>query len=133
MTTGELPPISFKYVENYELIWKDEGSSADRDVSIWRPIDNQYGYYPLGDVAVASHKYPTIITMTVTALESDALKKPASCEEVWNDKGSGADEDVTVYKLTAPFNYTCLGHVAVESYDREPDLNNYRFDIQIIY
>ena len=54
------------------------------------------------------------------------LQKPLSVTEIWNDKGSGADRNVTVYNLNPPNGYYCLGSVVVDSYDVQPDLDRYR-------
>ena len=50
--------------------------------------------------------------------------KPISVSRIWTDAGSGADDDVKIYKLTPQSGYTCLGHVAVQS--GTPNLSNYR-------
>ena len=119
--------IAFKYVKDYTFIWTDSGSGADRDVSFWRPYDVQSGYFPLGDVATASHGKPSIPSLTVTALVADALAPPTSFSEVWNDRGSGADRDVRVMRMNPPSGYTCLGYVAVVGYGTNPDRNRYRY------
>ena len=126
---GSSISIAFKYVTDYTLIWTDSGSGADRDVSLWRPYDLQSGYFPLGDVAVASHGKPPTPALTVTALEADALAPPASFSEIWNDRGSGADRDVRVVKMNPPSGYICLGNVAVVGYNSYPDRNQYRYKI----
>ena len=54
------------------------------------------------------------------------LQKPLSVTEIWNDKGSGADRNVTVYNLNPPNGYYCLGSVVVDSYVDQPDLDRYR-------
>ena len=53
------------------------------------------------------------------------ISKPIDYKEIWNDSGSGADDDVAIYSLTPPSSeYKCLGHVAT---NREaPILSNYR-------
>ncbi len=110
-------------------IWNDKGSGANKGVSIWRPIDYQAGYYPLGDVAVASHDKPSSVAMTVSAVESNALKAPKDFTEIWNDKKSRANKNVKIYKMNPYDGYTCLGHVAISgsySTSTKPDVNEYR-------
>ena len=89
-------------------------------------MDYQNGYYPLGDVAAATHSRPKTLAMTVMALESDALAEPASFTSIWNDKGSGAKKDVTIYRMNPSSGYTCLGHIAVRSYEEQPSKSIYR-------
>ena len=119
-------PVAHKYVNAYAKIWDDGGSGASRDVSIWRPVDHQSGFYPLGDVAVASHGQPQAVALTVTHLAPDALAPPASFTEIWRDSGSGARSDVKILRMNPRAGYTCLGHVAHGSYGGNPDLNKYR-------
>lgn len=126
-SAGETIVIAFKYVNEHSLIWSDEGSDADRDVSIWHPIDIESGYYPLGDTATPSHEEPPSPSLTVSALVDDALAPPTGFTEIWNDRGSDADKNVRVMKMDAPDGYTCLGHVAVRGYKNKPDKKQYRY------
>lgn len=126
---GQNTEITFKYVTTYNLIWKDSGSEADREVSIWQPQEIEHGYYPLGDVATASHGKPGVPAMTVSAKTSNSLAPPFSFTEVWNDRGSDADTDVRVMKMIPRYGYTCLGHIAVVGYSSTPNKNQYRYII----
>ena len=56
----------------------------------------------------------------------DFVKKPTSWTWIWDDSGSGADNDVAIYRLNPPNGYKCLGMVAVQGYTHGPDLNRYR-------
>ena len=116
-------PIVFKYVKEYELIWDDGGSGAKRDVSIWRPVDIEVGFYPLGDTARGQYGKPVVPSITVSAGVSGALAKPLGFQHIWNDRGSGANNDVLIAKLVPTHGYTCLGDVAVPNYGYKPDLN----------
>ena len=82
-------PIIFKYVDQYVWRWDDSGSGAHCDVSIWKPVEYQAGYYPLGDVAVATHSRPSSVSLTVSAQDDDALAAPSSFTQIWKDSGSG--------------------------------------------
>ena len=64
--------------------------------------------------------------LSVKAAKPGALAPPVSYTFLWNDRGSGADSDVTLYKMNAPWGYTCLGDIAVNSYYVKPDLGLYR-------
>ena len=113
-------------MNGYTPIWSDKGSGADKDVSIWRPVKDMNGYFPLGDTATPSHHKPNAMSVTVKALVRDALAPPTGSEEIWNDQGSGANEDVRIMKLNPRSGYTCLGHVAVRGYRNDPDYGKYR-------
>ena len=121
------PPIAYRYTESYAHIWDDGGSGAYKDVSIWRPISYQAGFYPLGDTAVATHSKPSVISITVKELKPGSLIAPTGFQEMWNDRGSGARGNVRILRMTAPFGYSCLGHVAIDSYSQLPDKNKYRY------
>lgn len=110
----------------HNFIWSDEGSDADEDVFIWQPVDVERGYYPPGDAATPTHKKPTISSMTVSALVPDALAPPTDFTEVWNDGGSGADEDVRIMNMNPPQGYICLGQVAVNGYSNRPNKDQYQ-------
>ena len=114
-------------MKEYDFIWNDRGSGANSDVSIWRPVDIEHGFYPLGDTARGQYGKPVIPAITVSAGVSNALAKPISYKLIWNDRGSWADRDVRIFKLIPPSGYTCLGDVAVPNYDDAPDLNKYRY------
>ncbi len=119
-------PVVHKYVNAYVKIWDDSGSGAHEDVSIWRPLDFQSGYYPLGDVAVGGHSQPKAVAITVSHLASGALAPPAGFTEIWRDSGSGANGDVKIFRMNPRSGYVCLGHVAHGSYSGTPDANKYR-------
>ena len=118
--------ISYKAINTYDNLWTDKGSGYFTDVSIWRPNDPENGYYPLGDVAVTKHSMPFEYSLTVKALESNALAEPSSFEKVWNSKGSRATYPVTIYKMIPKPGYTCLGDAVVRSFTKKPKSSKYR-------
>lgn len=118
--------MAVRYVYAFTPIWNDGGSGADRDVSFWKPIGGGSNYYPLGDVAIASHGQPHYAVM-VSDLYGNALSPPTHAIEVWNDRGSGARRDVKVLQLIPRYGYRCLGYVAVEGYNTYVDTTQYRY------
>ena len=101
-----------------DLIWKDSGSGAWFDVSIYRSKGPD-GYYSVGDIAVQSHYQPRA-SFLVKARSNDALALPVDFHWRWNDAGSGADWDVTFWMPACPYGYVPLGHVAVRNHDDKP-------------
>lgn len=122
---GKSKIISYKFIDDFSLIWNDRGSGANEDVAIWRPSPPS-GYYLLGDVATSSYNMPTHGSLVVRGLQNDALARPVGFTEVWTDRGSGADNDVKIMKIVPPHGYVCLGDVAVGYYGGTPDYNRYR-------
>ena len=82
------PPI------DYVLIWADTGSGADRDGSFWQPLPPN-GYVALGCVSQSGYEKPSIADYR--CLRLDQVKPGESSGLIWNDRGSGADSDVSVY------------------------------------
>ena len=119
------PDIVYKYTDAYSLIWKDSGSGADMDGAVWQARNYQSEYCSLGDVATGSHSSPTDKAVLVSQRKPGALVNPSSFSLVWNDRGSGADDDVAIYRMNAPSGYTCLGGVAVRSHSSQPDKQKY--------
>lgn len=82
----------------FHLIWNDAGSGGDMDGSFWS-VQCPVPYVALGDVAVGSHNSP-----------SEELRKKFACIHfkyiftaqlgslIWNDGGSGADSDVSLWE-----------------------------------
>ena len=77
-------------------------------------MDLESGFFSLEDTANPSHDKPIGSSLTVSAMVGGALARPADLVEVWNDWGSGADEDVRILRMDPPSGYTCLGYVAVQ-------------------
>lgn len=113
-------------MSTYQWIYNDRGTGADRDMSIWRPIDNEHGYFAVGDVAVATHDQPSTSAAMVKEITGGSLAAPVSFTEIWHDRGSGGDHDVRIMRMNPPGGFTCLGHVAVLGYGSYPDASKYR-------
>ena len=90
-----LQPGALKQPLNYRQRWNDRGSGADKDVAIFEPICYA-GYVPLGHVAVESHSERPQTTDTVCVKQEYAA--PGKWEWVWNDRSTGSDVDVTVWR-----------------------------------
>ena len=82
----------FYYVKK----WDDSRSGADEDVSFWRPVCPD-GYVPTGHVASKRHdNAPSRDDIKCLKCDFETMGK---WDFVWNDKGSGAKDDVIVYEL----------------------------------
>lgn len=116
--------LQVEHALGFDRIWTDAGSGADDDVSIWRP-NGVDGFYRLGDYAVGSHNKPSNPSALVAKDDgSGALAKPAGYSRAWRDAGSGADQDVSLWKPVAPAGYQCLGFLATSG--AKPDSNDMR-------
>ena len=77
--------IVYSYVNKFNLIWNDKESRADEDVSIWQPVAQEEGFYPLGDFAHSSHNEPQRPSLTVKEIETGALAAPKGMTFMWSD------------------------------------------------
>ena len=55
------------------------------------------------------------------------ISQPIDSKWIWDDSGSGSDDDVAIWSLKPPSSeYKCLGHVATQGNSIKPNLDNYR-------
>ena len=92
-TAAVAPPTGFTQIYN------DAGSGAPEDGAIWMPIAPT-GYVALG--AVATRGYDAPPTNLFRCVRFDLVTAGAIGGLIWNDKGSGAHEDVSVYSIVPP-------------------------------
>ncbi|NVZ20296.1 Vps62-related protein [Pseudomonas costantinii] len=83
----------------YDLVWKDSGSNAYADGSIWRPIPPQ-GYVALGLVCGIGHDKPS--RNAIRCVRADLVIASYISDLVWNDKGSGALKDFSAWNIAPP-------------------------------
>lgn len=84
------PPVG------YNQVWTDKGSGGDMDGSIWYPVPPD-GYVTLGFVGQNGYDTPNI--PTYRCVRKDLVEKGSVGNLIWSDKGSGADEDVSLYAV----------------------------------
>ncbi|WP_431419222.1 Vps62-related protein [Actinokineospora sp.] len=87
----------------YRWIWDDKGSGGDYDGSLWEPIPPM-GYICLGSVANSGYYPPS--TDVVRCLKS-TYTLPGVAGKEWDDSGSGADDDVSLWQ-SDPADYRGL-------------------------
>ncbi|KAL1795369.1 hypothetical protein ACET3X_007185 [Alternaria dauci] len=100
---------------SYSSIWDDGGSGGKHDGSIWRP-NPPSGYVALGDVCVGNYSTPS--TSAIWCVRSDlVVQSDFGANSVWDDGGSGARKDVSVWPLVKP-------HMGVDGSDKIPVLTD---------
>ncbi|WP_224369081.1 Vps62-related protein [Hyalangium versicolor] len=82
---------------DYNWIWSDSGSGGDFDVSFWDPVAPA-GYTCLGSVANLGYGKPS--KDLIRCVRSEYVL-PANSGWVWNDSGSGAENDLTLWQADA--------------------------------
>jgi hypothetical protein len=88
-----------KYPVDYKLIYTDKGTGGDQDGAFWEPIAPK-GYVALGYVATASYKKPSLKEVVCVKEEYTAFGLTETM--IWNDKGSGGDQDVSIWDIRTP-------------------------------
>ncbi|MCK8657170.1 Vps62-related protein [Pseudomonas umsongensis] len=87
------PPIDF------EQVWRDTGSGAKADCSIWRPIPPD-GYVALGQVSSNGRDRPSL--NSVRCVRADLVAPSFISDLIWNDKGSGAKQSFSAWGIYPP-------------------------------
>jgi len=107
---------------DYRQVWNDRGSGAYWDGAFYQPLCPS-GYRALGHVAMRNHyeKPPTNAMRCVKGEYTMA----GQWSEVWRDRGSGARDDVTVWKAVA--NGKGQGVEAMSTIRRHGDMNTGAF------
>ena len=100
----------FIFIEDFELVWKDRGSGANDDVSFFHPKPPS-GYVILGDYVQGNYNNPE--GKVLVARQNENVKKAEGHDPIWDDKGSGADDDFSSWRPKAPQGYKCLGNITV--------------------
>jgi len=111
---------ALKSPERYDFIWSDRGSGADRDGSCWRPIPPA-GYVALGDVFASGYNAPSLDD--VACVRADLVADGVIGNWIYDDRGSGADRDISTWQIQAPVTYVdaTKGLIAVNSFVGVPN------------
>ncbi|RKZ48467.1 MAG: hypothetical protein DRQ58_04390 [Gammaproteobacteria bacterium] len=92
---------------DWSLIWTDKGSGANKDGSMWNAVPPSKKYRCLGTVMQKGYKKPVL--PNYRCVHSGLTRKIQNKSIVWTDKGSGADKDVTVFKLPNSKSFFAVG------------------------
>ncbi|PTU68936.1 DUF946 domain-containing protein [Chromobacterium haemolyticum] len=93
---------------DYTLIWTDQGSGADMDGSIWMPSAPD-GYVAIGAVCQTGYNKPNV--GNYRCVRRDLVIATAAGDLIWNDKGSGAKSDVSLYAInSAPGSFIAVNN-----------------------
>jgi len=110
--------------------WTDSGSGADLDGNFYVPsvANNVYIIGGFGSQTKGKSNCVTVVSLPANNPEGTPvlLVSPIEWKMIWNDKGSGAEKDGSMWEAIPPdSNYRCLGTVPQRTY-KKPDIPNYR-------
>jgi len=93
--TAVAPPAS------YQNMWSDQGSGGGTDVTFWRVVPPP-GYVALGDIVnVGYNPPPASIKDIYRCVRADLVEQGRFDRPVWNDGGSGASRDGSMWYVQA--------------------------------
>lgn len=109
------PALELAYVDQFQLRWWDKGSGAIYDGAFYRPVVPP-GYRILAHYGQGDFGIPRGFTFAARELKPGALAAPSGYQHIWNDRGSGADLDGSMWQPVCPAGYASLGVVAQAGY-----------------
>ena len=120
---------AFRAPTGYRRRWDDEGSDADQDVTFYEPICPA-GYRALGYVTVRSHSsQPSVNDIRCV---NSAYTVKGKWKYVWDDTGSGADVDVTVWRAV-PLGESGQGVRAMSTVPCHCDMDRTAYVLDVDY
>ncbi|OHD12095.1 MAG: hypothetical protein A2086_04570 [Spirochaetes bacterium GWD1_27_9] len=115
--------LLIKFTYSFDNMWDDGGSGGDHDTIWWHPkYDPTNGWYPVGsyirgDYADANKNHAVILVKD--SKNNGLLAKPTDYTLIYNDSGSGANRDGSVWLPIAPTGYVAMG-IVVQSGHTKP-------------
>jgi hypothetical protein len=91
------PPI--KAADDFTLIWKDDGTGAEQNGSMWLPTCKDPNYKPLGTYCVRHHDKPDPASSRIVLVRSDLVRTGSIGAFVWDDTDTGADKDFGSWEI----------------------------------
>ena len=128
------------FTTRFECRWHDMGSGGKYDGAFWHPIipKEMADFHPIGTLGWSG--YGDINGLTAIAVVKDAngaagtaLRAPERFEEVWKDKGSGAEYNGSMWRPIPPEGYVALGLVCNKNWGPPPldDVRCVRSDLVV--
>jgi len=112
---SERHEVDVEFTTSYSPIWNDKGSGASSPVSFWRPNITS-GWSRVGHHISKGYGNPQGSTMLVRPRTNGAIADPSDYTLIWNDKGSEASQDGSVWRAVCKNGYQALGDVTSSSH-----------------
>ncbi len=113
---GALEVIS---ISNFDFVYADNGTGANNDLSIWKP-QLPPGFSALGHYAHASYSRPTTAVVLAVRATDDysVVAYPTNYVQIYNDAGTGGDQDGSIWMPIPPTGYVALGMVGMNGHGK---------------
>jgi hypothetical protein len=111
--------LEIAVVSNFNHIYSDRGTGADSDLSTWSPVVPA-GFYAVGHLAKNGYERPTNSVIVVKGLVNNAVAYPVGYTLIWDDAGSGGDQDGAFWEPIPPAGYVAMGTVVTANYTQPP-------------
>jgi len=100
-------PILLVSPIDWKQIWKDKGSGARKDGSMWEAIPADSNYKCLGTIPQLGYNKPNL--PNYRCVHSSLTEKIVTNSLIWSDKGSGANKEVTMFTLPNTGSFITVG------------------------
>ena len=120
------PLLDLLTARHVQKIYTDVGSGSHTNISVWQakleslPEDA----YIVGQVAVPAYVSAIPVSSVILVkplIQSDdygsLITKPQGYELIWNDRGSGGEQDGSFWRVLPQYGYIALGDIACDGYD----------------
>ena len=107
--------------------WNDRGSGGRQDVSFWRVVCPS-GYVAIGDVIHAnSYATPYYLLDKYACIKSSLTSNARSGGQLWTDRGSGARQDGSLFRVQPSSGIHTGYFKAQRGYSSPPDYDFHWF------
>lgn len=113
----ECDELILTFTSAYDYRWHDAGSGGSYNGAYWHPIPPE-GFYAMGSIGTPNWSNPTDIKPTIVVKAKDPnsdlppLKHPTDYTWIYNDAGTGSNNDVSIWMPVPPPGYKAMGMVA---------------------
>ena len=113
------------FCDDFEFRWDDQGSGGNYNGSYYHPLPTA-DFKALGSLGFSGYHYPVgieVVMVVKAKAGSDALAAPLDYTLVYNDAGSGANNDGSFWTPVPPTGYVAMGTVVQVGYGK-PSLDD---------
>jgi hypothetical protein len=102
---GPIPiikPVDAKAIAapvGFTQVYADHGTGGKQDMSLWIPTPPSDNYVSMGTVASLGYEAPKHLLSKYACIRKDLVLQGEFTQEIYNDRGSGGKQDLTIWGL----------------------------------